>query len=173
MADTAELEGRIRSLEARIERVEDIEAIRALKARYGELADLRYGPDGVKSQPEVDAIAAQISELFTEDAVWDGGASLGLCRGRAAIRDRLAKPTLLFSWHYFVKPQIRIEGATAEATWDVFAPCTRPDGRPYWMAGLERDAYAKQEGRWLHSRMQLDVVFFAPYERGWARPPTE
>jgi len=171
MADTAELESRIRSLEARIERVEGVEAICALKARYGELADQRYGPEGPKEQALLDEVAGRISLLFTEDAVWDGGAALGLCRGREAIKDRLAKPTLLFAWHYFVKPQIEVDGGRASATWDVFAPCTTQDGRPCWMAGVEHDEYERRDGEWLHSRMRLDTVFFAPYERGWVRRP--
>src|SRR5262245_11383232 len=41
-------------------RIEDIEAIKILKARYGYYCDDSYNPDG-------------ISSLFVEDGVWDGG----------------------------------------------------------------------------------------------------
>ena len=171
MATLAELEERIRVLERRLEIVEDVEAIRLLKARYGELADSRYGPSGVKPPEELEHIASQIVQLFTEDAVWDGGGALGVCRGRQEIRDRFLKPTLVFSLHYFVKPQIQVNGQRARATWDILAPCTTKDGRPHWMAGLEHDEYEKQDGHWLHSKLELEVAFMAPHDRGWGRKP--
>lgn len=41
------------------------------------------------------------------------------------------------------------------------------------MAGVEDDAYVSVDGQWLHSRMKPEIVFMAPYERGWLKvgPP--
>jgi hypothetical protein len=167
VGDPNGLERELRALERRVRVLEDVEAIRRLKARYGELADGRYGRDGPKPRAELERIAGEIAELFTSDAVWNGGRALGVCRGRDAIRARFLEPTLRASWHYFVKPQISVEGDRASATWDVLAPCTTRDGVAMWMAGVERDAYERVGGRWLHSRMELEVRFFAPHERGW------
>jgi hypothetical protein len=162
------LEQTVRALEARLARVEAEQEIARLKARYGALVDARYDRGGPKSRAQIEPLAQQIAELFTEDAVWDGGAGLGLCRGRAEIRERFLEPTLRFSWHYFVKPRIEVAGDRARATWDLLAPCTTRDGVASWMAGVEDDEYAVVDGRWLHSAMKLRVVFFAPHERGWA-----
>ncbi len=169
-----ELEQRLQHLESRLQVVEDIEAIRRLKARYGQLADLRYrrdghGADGPKSRDELEPIARELASLFSEDAVWDGGRALGLCQGREAIYQRFLEPTLHFSWHYFVKPQIQIDGDRARATWDILAACTTVKNVACWMSGLEEDEYVRVDGSWLHSRMQLKVIFMAPYELGWAR----
>ena len=161
----------IRALEARVRALEDAEAIRGLKARYAELVDARYAGGKVKERGEVEALAERIAALFTEDAVWDGGAALGVCRGRAAIRARMAAPTLHFSWHYFVKPRIEVEGDTARGRWDILAPCTTRQDRAMWMAGVEDDGYARVDGRWLHTSMKLTVVFMAPRDRGWAERP--
>lgn len=157
----------VREQEERLRRVEDAEAIRHLKALYGELADSRYGPQGPKPRGELEGIALEIASLFTDDAVWDGGRALGVCRGRQAIYERFRAPTLTFSWHYFVKPQIRVDGDRATGRWDILAPCTTPDGRPHWMAGVEDDEYVRVDGEWLHSRMKLRVVFLAPHDTGW------
>ena len=46
---------------------------------------------------------------------------------------------------------------------------TLPDGRPYWMSGVEHDEYARIDGVWLHTRMKLRTVFFSPYDQGWGR----
>jgi hypothetical protein len=162
------LEETVRALEARLARVEAEQEIARLKARYGELVDARYDRRGPRPREQIEPLARQIAELFTEDAVWDGGAGLGLCRGRSELRARFLEPTLRFSWHYFVKPRIEVAGDRARGTWDLLAPCTTRDGVATWMAGVEDDEYARVDGRWLHSAMKLRVVFFAPHERGWA-----
>jgi hypothetical protein len=51
-------------VEARLARLEAIEAIRELKARYADVCDTGYDP--VRMRP-----------VFTEDAVWDGGPRFG------------------------------------------------------------------------------------------------
>lgn len=167
---TEALERRAEALERRIDALEAAEAIRNLKARYAELVDQRYRRGGGVVEPaELDALADAIAELFSEDAVWDGGPGLGTCEGRAAIRERFRDPTLLFSWHYFLKPRIVVRDDEAEARWDILAPCTTKDGRPHWMAGVEDDLYRREDGVWRHTRMRLSTVFMAPHDRGWAR----
>lgn len=166
------LERRIEELERRLARVAAVQEIQNLKAQYGQLADSRYGPSGVIARPELERIADALTELFTEDAVWDGGAALGVCRGRDAIRKRFLAPTLRFSWHYFVKPRIHVEGDEATGTWDILAPCTSQEGRALWMAGFEEDTYVRRDGAWLHRSMKLSAVFLAPHDRGWAQPPS-
>jgi len=161
------LQARVAELEARLRVLEDREAIRELKARYAELVDARYRGGRPVPRAELEGLADRIAGLFSEDAEWDGGRTLGLCRGRDAIRERFLEPTLHFSWHYFVKPRIEVEGDRARATWDVLAPCTTPDDRAHWMAGVEEDEYVRQGGRWLHRRMRLRVVFMAPHDTGW------
>lgn len=156
------------ALAARVRALEGAEAIRGLKARYAELVDARYADGAVRDAASVAALAAEIASLFSEDAVWEGGA-LGTCRGREAIRERMAAPTLLFSRHYFVNPRIEVDGDAARARWELLAPCTARDGRPMWMAGVEDDVYVRLDGRWLHRAMKLSVHFFAPHEKGWAR----
>ena len=166
--DEQRLEERIADLEARLAEVEDVQAIHNLKSHYGRLADSRYGRKGVVPSADLERIADEVVGLFHEDAIWDGGAGLGVCRGHDEIRARFLEPTLKFSWHYFVKPQIEVSGSRATGTWDILAPCTSRDGRALWMAGSEDDEYIKQDGVWLHQSMKLSVAFMAPYDRGWA-----
>lgn len=167
MSDAALLE-RIEELEARLTAVEDVQAIHNLKSRYGQLADARYQKGGVAPREELTRIADELAALFSEDAVWDGGPGLGVCRGRDAIRERFLEPTLAFSWHYFVKPRIEVDGDRGRGSWDVLAHCTTGEGRAMWMSGFEDDEYVKQDGVWLHRAMKLSVNFMAPYDRGWA-----
>lgn len=165
---SSDLEARIAELETRLRRVEDGDAIQRMKARYGQLVDARYTRRGPKSRQEIEPIAREITALFSDDAVWDAGPGLGVCRGREEIYQRFLEPTLQFSWHFFLKPDLTVEGNTARGSWDILSPCTTSEGRPMWMTGVEHDEYVKREGVWLHQSMRLDVVFMAPYDRGWA-----
>jgi hypothetical protein len=171
MASVEALEQKIRELEVRLRGVEDVEAIRRLKARYGQLADSRYARGRPRPREELEPIARALAGLFSEDAIWDGGPVMGLAEGRDAIYERFLQPTLNFSWHYFVKPHIVVDGDTASATWDILAPCTSAADEAMWMAGFEEDRYVRVDGAWLHSEMKLGVVFMAPHAKGWVRPP--
>jgi len=168
MAEGPNDESRWAALEERLQAVEAHRAITDLKSLYGTLADARYSRAGPKPQPEVDGLADQLAALFTRDAVWEGGGSLGLCEGREAIRERFRQPTLHYAWHFFVKPEIRIDGDRATGTWDVLAMITSVEGRALWMVGVEHDEYARVGGQWLHTRMRLDSQLMAPHSKGWA-----
>ena len=162
-----ELAERLRTLETRVDDLEGYAAILDLKSRYGALMDQRYTRQGPKPQGELEALAAQLVALFTEDAVWEGGGALGTATGHDALRERFAKPTLAYSWHFFVKPDVRVDGDRASGRWDVLAMMTTTEGRPMWMVGVEDDEYRRVDGRWLHSKMHLESQLMAPYDRGW------
>jgi hypothetical protein len=166
---TTDLERRLEALEARVAAAEAVQAISALKARYAELVDARYARGAVVEPARLADLAERIAALFTEDAEWDGGRALGVARGRAEIAARMREPTLLFSKHYFLQPQIEVEGERARGRFDLLAPCTTRDGRPHWMAGVEEDEYRRVDGVWLHQRMKLGVLFLAPHETGWQK----
>lgn len=164
-----DLERRVAQLEKRIDAAESVLAIQNLKARYARLVDARYSRGDVVAEGKLAEIAEQIAALFAEDGVWDAGKALGVSRGRAEIADRMRRPTLKFSWHYFLKPEITVEGDRARARWDILSPCTTPDGKPQWMSGFEDDEYIRVDGVWLHQSMKLGVVFMAPHATGWEK----
>ena len=168
MSDLASLEERIVQLESRLDEALSIQAIHRLKARYGAVTDRRYTGDGILPREQLEPLAREIANLFTEEGIWEGGKQLGRCVGREAIAQRMLEPTLHFARHFFVKPQIQADGDVAHGTWDLFAPCTGTDGRAYWMTGIEHDRYQRVDGVWLHSYMKLELGFMAPYDRGWS-----
>jgi len=169
LTNLEQLAAEVKDLRARVEAAEAVQAIQNLKARYAQLVDERYVRGKVAPEERVAAVAEQIAALFTEDGVWDGGPALGVSTGRAEIAARMRAPTLLFSWHFFLKPRVEVEGDRARARWDILSPCTTKDGKPSWMVGFEDDEYRREAGAWLHSRMKLTSVFLAPHETGWQK----
>lgn len=169
MGPVDELTRQVAELRQRLEAVEAVQAIQNLKARYAQLVDARYARGKLAPEETVAALADEIAALFTEDGVWDGGPALGVSTGRAEIAARMRAPTLLFSWHFFVKPRILVDAEQARARWDILSPCTTKDGKPSWMVGFEDDEYRREGGAWLHARMKLTTVFLSPHETGWQK----
>jgi ketosteroid isomerase-like protein len=126
---------RLEQIERRLQVLEDVEAIRNLKARYAALCDNQYDADGIAS-------------LFTEDAIWESPA-LGRFEGRDAIRSffRGASGIFSFAIHYSLNGQIEVVGDTARACWYLFMPCTVAAGnRAMWRAGIDHETY--RPGGW-------------------------
>ena len=89
--------------EQRLTRIEDIEAIKQLKARYYALGDEDHNPD-------------KITMLFVEDGIWEGG--IGTAQGHEAMRQlfQRAQQRLSFSHHMVMNPIIEVEGNRAKGT---------------------------------------------------------
>ena len=151
-------EKQLKALEKRIQVLEDIEAIKDLKARYAAVCDDKYNPEkGIK--------------LFTQDGVWNGGKDFGVHKGRKAIKkffEGVAK-NIVFAVHFFLQPTIKIskDGKTATGKWYLWQACTFKGGAGVWISGLEYDKYRKVNGKWLMSEMRLKLFFMTPYEQGW------
>ena len=149
---------RLEDLESRIRAVEDTDAIRNLKARYAELCDDDYNPDG-------------IAALFVDDAVWESG-PLGRLEGKESIRDffRGASEIFTFAIHYSLNPQIEVTGDTARARWCLFMPCTVGDGdQAMWRAGIDDEEYVRVDGHWMFKSKKSTGIFNTPFDSGWAK----
>ena len=132
----------------RLQRLEDLEAIRQLFVDYGRHLD----------RGDLDAYV----ELFAEDGEVLLG-PLGRARGRDEIRALMARATASSagnSWHLITNPVIDLDGdrATSDVMWTVIVP--GEDGRPVVsMMGRHRDVLARRDGRWLFQRREghIDV----------------
>ena len=135
--------GGVAKLAERVQRLEDIEAIKALKARYCARCDDGYDSDG-------------IAELYTEDAVWDGGNTFGVREGREAIRKHFeaAASRVSIARHHVMNPVIEVDGDTAWVATD-FAFVSRAN--TILSTGRYLDAMCRSPDRWrLASR---EIVF--------------
>ena len=160
MADQSsmELEFRLAELESRVRAVEDVQAIRNLKAAYAAYCDDNYNAD-------------KIAELFVEDAVWENSAR-GRIEGREAIRAlfRTAQQSYSFAIHYSLNPQIEITGDTARARWYLFMPCTATDGnQALWRAGIDDEEYVRVDRKWMFKSKTATSLLSSPFEESWAK----
>jgi uncharacterized protein (TIGR02246 family) len=147
----------MKTIEERLQTLEDIEEIRKLKARYAAACDNNY---------DADAIAA----LFTEDAVWDGRA-LGKAEGRAEIRKFFSRASeyFPFAMHNVMNPIIEVDGDRATAVWNLLQPATMARGnQAVWLAATYHDEYLRAGGAWKFARLTVHAHFLTPYNEGWA-----
>ena len=155
---TANLASKLEELEKRLLAVEDVQAIRNLKARYAAYCDDSYNPDG-------------LAELFVEDAVWISP-DHGRFEGREAIRGFFQGASKIYSFalHYGLNPQIEVNGDTARARWYLFMPCTMADGsRAFWRAGIDDEEYVRVNGEWKFKSKTASGLFSTPFDQGWAK----
>lgn len=146
----------LEDLARRVQKLEDLEAIKRLKIRYAKACDDNYNAD-------------ELAKLFTVDAIWDGRPLFGIYQGREAIHDHFKKAAFKFAVHYFVSPDITIEGDKAHARWYLFQAATRKDDTPIWLSAFEDDDYVRIKGEWLQIYMKLSVNFYTPFDEGWTK----
>ena len=145
-------------LEKRLTILEDIEAIKRLKARYCEICDDDHNPE-------------LITTLFADDGIWEGE-GIAPQRGHVAIRALFQKfqQRISFSQHNVFNPRIEVKGNRATGTWYFLGPFTfRHDNGARWIAARYDDDYVKVNGVWLYQHLRATIRMVAPYEKGWAK----
>jgi hypothetical protein len=153
-------------VEQRLQRLEDIEAIKQLKARYCEICDSNHDPE-------------RIASVFAKDGIWEsisnpgsGQDGLGIARGHEQIRELFTEFQKLFSFsqHNLMNPVIEVDGSQARGSWYLFGPFTmRESNEATWGACRYRDDYEKIGGQWKHKHLRAEIQLLAPYGKGWAR----
>ncbi|MEQ8347828.1 MAG: nuclear transport factor 2 family protein [Sneathiellaceae bacterium] len=146
-------------LEARIARLEAIEAITRLKHRYW-----MYNDQGLD--------AGRIGPLFVDDGVWSN-AELGHHEGRAAIERFFggASATITFCAHLGMNGIVEVDGDRARGHWRLLLPCTfHQDGARVsrWILGDYDDSFVRRDGEWLFSRLDVIFNFNVPQGESWA-----
>ena len=165
----AELEQRTARLEREIVRLNDVEAIKQLRWRYSRACD-------------DDNNLALLMPMFTQDAeVVLKPPFSGVHKGHEALarmyRDNVRVNGVRWTTHYYLQPIITIseDGCIAEASWYLWEPATMdfPDAanEAVWLAGEYFDRYAKIDGEWKFTRIEINIRLMAPYEKGWAESP--
>lgn len=140
------------TLEARIKRLEDIEAIKRLMSLYCFHADNADGENW--------------SQVFTEDGVFETDL-YGSTEGRAAIR---ALQHRSFAIHYNTNGIIDIDGDRAEGKWLLLMPCSfdTPVGKQaVWAAAKYRNDIVRVGGEWKFKRVRLISIMWTPFDKGW------
>jgi hypothetical protein len=161
-----DLETRIKELEAKVQELNDREAVRDLRYRYHE-----YVNEGK---------FADIANLFTEDGVLDFG-HLGKAQGKAELTNFFGRMPagsqggsqeprrgISFVKQFIHNHVIHLQGDRGTGFSYLEA---RPiyNGESYMVAARYDDEYVKQSGQWKFKKMSLTPYFMVPLREGWAQ----
>jgi len=165
---------RVQAIEARAERVQDIDKLRNLQAAYGYYVDKALWDDVV--------------DLFADNGTMELGLN-GVYAGKNSIRKYLygltgGKPGLRpgeLNNHFQLSPVITLgaDGQTAKARWrgliqyGVFGKGSGGD----WGEGVYENEYVRElvngVGVWKIKSLHFYTKFYAPYEGGWTKAPQD
>ncbi|AKT42180.1 nuclear transport factor 2 family protein [Chondromyces crocatus] len=133
-------------IKARLDRIDDLEALRDLKALYARRVD-----DNHRAPTPQSATAA--ADLFTNDAILDLGPG-SRYEGRAQILNafqNLFPAATAWSTHYIVNPLLQVNGNTATGTWYFLLytqPKTSPPSPVLTLWGHYAEKYVKTNAGW-------------------------
>jgi hypothetical protein len=153
-----ELNMDLEAIERRLTRLEDIEAIKQLKARYCEICDDDHNPE-------------RITSVFAEDGIWES-AEFGTGKGHAEIRKLFQgfQKLIEFSQHNIMNPIIEVHNDRATGEWYFMGPFKfRAGQQARWLALQYKDDYVKLNGQWKYKHLRVNLRLSAPYEEGWAK----
>lgn len=152
----------LRSMQQRVQELEDQEQIRRVLIEYGEHLDSRD--------------YAAYSALFARDGVWTGG--FGTFTGPVAIQQMLeqnlgnAEPGFINkrSFHLITTEVVDVTGDTAIARSRYLFITATPEDRPgLSLAGRYVDDFVREDGQWkIRARITHGVI---PWRDGNAPPP--
>lgn len=147
-------------LERRVQRLEDHAAIVALKHAYCAACDADYD-------------AQAIADLFTGEALWDGGV-LGRAEGREAILAYFgaAARRAPFALHYVTNGSVFVSGEKASCSWYLWQPMVmRGVDDALWYAARYDDVCVRTSEGWRFLSMRLTTRLLTPYADGFRKTP--
>jgi ketosteroid isomerase-like protein len=132
------------SIAARLQALEDVEAVRVLMARYHDACD---GWDGSGTHKDPAAIAA----LFTEDGVWAVTAREPAPRGPEEIAS-LARDLQIIPWiiHFVANPNVQVDGDRAAGRFKGIIRVRLKESAPMvWSIGIYHLVARRGPAGWL------------------------
>jgi hypothetical protein len=156
---------KIEDLEARIRVLEDIEAIRKLKATYCYLCDAGLGDPRNRNE---------LITHFADHAKVDFGLGPGSTfegkEGLEVFFGQVVPGAVSFCMHMIHNPIIEVDGDRATGKWYYEAPTTdAATSRAQWMAGTYEEEYVRENGEWKFASIKTKWKYISPYDEGWAK----
>ena len=149
-----------RSLEERLQRVEDILEIQDVMNRYATY--INKGWAGKEVQPDM------IPTVFAEDATFDAPEMGHSGRGAAMIGEGMAKETQVveFSMHIFLNPVLQVDGDTASGNWLMWIAVKRELGTRFVFMSYDL-TFSRTPDGWRIQTLLLNIGAMIPQPDAW------
>ena len=134
----------IQNLKSRVEEMEDLEAIRQLKAAYCDACDDDHNGEAVSSLFSKSGTWQQISATSHADSHKHVGRK-EIATFMCGLRDA---GFIVCSSHVVTNPVLKISGNSASGDWKFLMLYTHKDGSRHKIIGRYQDTYVKVKGQW-------------------------
>lgn len=162
---SADLQAQVQTLQARLQAIEDREAVERLTRSYGYYVD--------KGQWD------EIADLFADTGRVEI-AGRGVYIGKRSVttffrqvlghgKNGLAEGMLFNHLIFQGIVDVAADGRTARGRWQVFAQVGSYQHFGVWAEGIFVNQYVKENGVWKFSEMHYYATFYTPYADGWAK----
>lgn len=154
------------SLEARVQRLEDKEAIVNVKMAYAKLCDEGYDADGIVGLFAEHTDVEWVSDVF------------GTHLGREGVHKWFANVDEEIQWavHLMLNPAIEVgaDGTTAVGRFYLLELATMAapgggDPDAVIMTGKYKDDFVKEDGVWRFKRIEVNFEQVSNLDQGWVR----
>jgi hypothetical protein len=158
----AVVENRLLQLEAEVDRLEDLRALKRLQRAYG------YYLDQELWNQAADLFAPQGTIEIGLDGVYVGQKRIRqylFALGGGREHSRRAR----LNEHLTLQPVVHIadDGRIARARWRALIMAGQLGESAFWGEGVYENEYIKQNGIWKISKLHWYQTFIVPYEGGW------
>ena len=158
----------MKTLEQRVQALEDAQAIINLKTAYLDAAN--GGWTKVSHEGE------KIANMFVEDGHWEL-TNWATVKGRADIRNTFNKWTseIPFVVHMVSNPFLEVNGDTAKGKWNIMALSAhvgkdRFSGEDIMTLAIYNDEFARVNGSWLFTRLHAQILIQGPFRgENWSK----
>jgi hypothetical protein len=148
------------TLEERVQLLEEVEAIKKMKAEYVLACDERRWDDAMRyftAKPVVDF--GRFGRFETWDEV-------------VTFFEVTMPKTIAFTIHRLCNPIIEVKGKTAKGIWYCEIPSTHiPTHKAILQQGTYEDDYVKEGNQWKHKILKLTYTYITEYGEGWVKQP--
>ena len=164
-APSKDLEARLKALEAKVQKAEDIQAIEKLTRAYGYYVDKAQWND--------------IVDLFAEDSrteIAGRGVYYGKKGADTIFRKVMGNGKIdlnqgaLFN-HMILQgvTDVADDGKTAYGRWRAFIQIGTYEKFALWAEGTYENIYVKENGVWKFKDLHYFATYYTPYDQGWGK----
>lgn len=157
------------TLEARIQHLEDVEAIRRLKHfNYCHCVDRSVAGDKAALEHTLSRLADNVVADFTGAPLMEGKEAV------AAFLTHGVPMALTWSQHRVMNEVIDIDGDTARASWYLACPVLFREGGsmgisgPGFIEGRYEEEFARINGQWMWTRIRTLLDVQNTFEKSWS-----
>ena len=164
----------LKELKARIQTIEDIEAIRKLQYAYNYYLEHWQEDEVIDLFSESPDVSVEVGEtgLYKGKEGARKFFTFGNVFGTTDVKPPKEFLHLLFPLSGIV--DVSPDGKTAKGRWYGFGCLAVPvkgKFQPIIITGIWENEYVKEDGKWKFKKLFFNTIFRTPYEDGWVKTP--